>query len=67
MSTKDDFKVIEFDVDTTNPRKVTIAIICNEHDLDGTDLLDAIEHLYLEMCVKDPDKKKLEDIPDDKH
>ena len=52
---------------STNPRKVTIAIICNEHDLDGTDLLDAIEHLYLEMCVKDPDKKKLEDIPDDKH
>lgn len=75
MSHRDDFKVIEFDIDTTDPRDVTISICCKEHDLDGTDIIDAIKHLYKELLgpkaeysveAEDEDDA-LEPVPDDKH
>ena len=75
MSHRDDFKVVEFDIDTTNPRDVTISISCKEHDLDGTDIIDAVRHLYKELLgpkgkqdlAEDEDDEDFEVVPEDTH
>lgn len=41
----EDHKLIEFDIDTTNPHDIVLHIICKEHKLDGTDLVDSLEHI----------------------
>ena len=39
----DDHKLIEFDVDTTNPRKLKLEIICQKHDLTEEDFIDGLQ------------------------